>query len=126
MRAMTPSVPCLITHAVAKWTYEKAATPSNTAPPAVGCAVRTKEKSSNAAFFPDVPGQQGGAALPGAAGRHPSGHLNRFARGPGEVRGPEENRLVKRALRMAAVCRGQAQLTDHYGHDRAATSVSKM
>ena len=88
--------------------------------------MRTKEKSTDATLSPDISGQQGGAALPGAAGRHPPGHLYRFARGPGEVRGPEENRLVKRALRMAAVCRGQAQLTDHYGHDRAATPVSKM
>ena len=56
MRAMTPSVPCLITHAVAKWTYEKAATPGNVAPPAVGCAVRTKEKISDAALFPNFPG----------------------------------------------------------------------
>lgn len=58
MRAMTPSVTCLITHAVAKSARKKAATPSNTAPPAVGCAVRTKEKISDAALFPDVPGNK--------------------------------------------------------------------
>ena len=45
---------------------QKGSTPSNTAPPAVGCAVRTKEKISDAALFPDVSGHQGGAALPGA------------------------------------------------------------
>ena len=126
MRAMTPSVTCLITHAVAKSACKKTATPSNTAPPAVGCAVRTKEKSSDAALFPDVPGQQGGAALPGAAGRHQPGYLVRFARGPDEVRGTEENRPVERAVRMAAKGRGQGPLTGHYGHNRAATHVSKM
>ena len=55
MRAMTPSVTCLITHAVAKSACKKAATPINTAPPAVGCAVRTKEKSSDAALSPMLP-----------------------------------------------------------------------
>ena len=112
-------------HAVAKSACKKAATPSSTAPPAVGCAVRTKEKSSDAALFPDVPGQQGGAALPGAAGRHPPGHLVRFARGPDEVRGTQKNRPVKRAIRLPAKGRCQGPLTDRPGHDRAATPVSK-
>ena len=105
---------------------QKGSNPSNTAPSAVGCAVRTKEKSSDAALFPDVPGQQGGAALPGAAGRHPPGHLVRFARGPDEVRGTQKNRPVKRAKRLPAKDRGQGPLTGRPGHDRAATSVSKM
>ena len=34
---------------------QKAATPGNTAPPAVGCAVRTKEKISDAALSPMLP-----------------------------------------------------------------------
>ena len=109
---------CRVPHAVAKSACKKAATPSNTAPPPVGLAVRTKEKSSDAALFPDVPGQQGGAALPGAAGRHPPGHLVRFAHGPDEVRGTEENRTVERALGMAAAGRGQGPLTGRPGHDQ--------
>ena len=36
---------------------QKGSNPSNTAPPAVGCAVRTKEKISDAALFPDVSGR---------------------------------------------------------------------
>ena len=36
----------------------KGSNPSDTAPPAVGCAVRTKEKISDAALFPDVPGNK--------------------------------------------------------------------
>ena len=76
--------------------------------------------------FPDVPGQQGGAALPGAADRHPPGHLIRFAHGPGKVRGTIKNRPVKRAVRMAAVGRSQGPLTGHPGHDRAATPISKL
>ena len=43
------------TRAVAKPARKKAATPSNTAPPAVGCAVRTKEKSSDAVLSPMLP-----------------------------------------------------------------------
>ena len=113
-------------HAIAKSARKKAATPSSTAPPAVGCAVRTKEKISDAALFPDVSGQQGGAALPGAAGRHPPGHLVRFARGPDEVRGTQKNRPVKRAKRLPAKDRGQGPLTGRPGHDRAATPVSKL
>ena len=42
-------------HAVAKSACKKAATSSNTAPPAVGCAVRTKEKSSDAVLSPMFP-----------------------------------------------------------------------
>ena len=113
------------TRAVAKPARKKAATPSNTAPPAVGCAVRTKEKISDAALFPNFPGHQGGAGLPGAAGRHPPGHLVRFARGPGKVRETQKNRPVKRAIRLPAKGRSQGPLTGHPGHDRAATPVSK-
>ena len=104
---------------------QKAATPGSTAPPAVGCAVRTKEKISDAALFPNFPGHQGGAGLPGAADRHPPGHLVRFARSPGKVRGTQENRPVKRAIRLPAKGRSQEPLTGRPGHDRAATHVSK-
>ena len=83
-----------------------------------GAPCAPKKKTSDAALFPDVPGQQGGAALPGAADRHPPGHLMRFARGPGEVRGTEENRTVERALGMAAAGRGQGPLTGRPGHDQ--------
>ena len=34
---------------------QKGSNPSNTAPPAVGCAVRTKEKSSDAVLSPMLP-----------------------------------------------------------------------
>ena len=37
---------------------QKGCTPSNTAPPAVGCAVRTKEKISTAALSPMSPGNK--------------------------------------------------------------------
>ena len=42
-------------HAVAKSACKKATTPGSTAPPAVGCAVRTKEKSSDAVLSPMFP-----------------------------------------------------------------------
>ena len=38
----------------------------------------------------------------------------------------EENQPVGQAIRLAAVDRGQGPLTGHYGHNRAATHVSKM
>ena len=88
--------------------------------------MRTKEKISDAALFPDVSGQQGGAALPGAADRHPPGHLVRFAHGPGEVRGTEENRPVEQAIRLAAKGRSQGPLTGRPGHDSAATPIPKL
>ena len=68
-----------------------------------------QRKSSDAALFPDVPGQQGGAALPGAAGRHPPGHFIRFARGPGEIRQTKEADLTSEHYEwlQRAVARGR-------------------